>query len=420
MKTHLIAYLLIPSLVPCAYAAAPAAATAPSPVEVAFTGSLGYDNNVYLVDQGTLGRVDSVVSTVGAKVGTKFTNGASASYATTGSRFWNASDEDNVKHQLAAGYKRSFDALSVAAATEFAQVQGEDQGSIYGPMTGRSTFSSPAPRERRDQMQNKTDLAVRYDIGQNFVRGVGKLQYWDMQTHALPDAGAENYRDRYDLNGGADFGRAFTKDGPEYYLGYRRGYFYQDTDGGTFSFPAAPNANATSQYNRFLAGVDGKVTSNLKLAAQLGWNVNEYTSSYRGADKNLEGLYQDVTATWKAAANDELQLKTSMGRTVSGTSPASILASSYQLGWKHVVSKQWTTTLTGRVAKLNYDGTTDRSDVLYTGIAGLTWNSSATLAWTLSVTQEFAKNIRTNVTETFSDQAAFEHTLVSAGVTWKL
>jgi hypothetical protein len=135
MKTHLIAYLLIPSLVPCAYAAAPAAATAPSPVEVAFTGSLGYDNNVYLVDQGTLGRVDSVVSTVGAKVGTKFTNGASASYATTGSRFWNASDEDNVKHQLAAGYKRSFDALSVAAATEFAQVQGEDQGSIY-PKSG--------------------------------------------------------------------------------------------------------------------------------------------------------------------------------------------------------------------------------------------------------------------------------------------
>jgi hypothetical protein len=72
------------------------------------------------------------------------------------------------------------------------------------------------------------------------------------------------------------------------------------------------------------------------------------------------------------------------------------------------------------VAKLNYDGTTDRSDVLYTGIAALTWNSSATLAWTLSVTQEFAKNIRKEVSARFSDEAAFEHTLVSAGVTWKL
>jgi hypothetical protein len=415
MKTHLIACLLISGLVPCAYAAAPAAAAAPSPIEVAFTGSLGYDNNVYLVDQGVLGRVDSVVSTVGAKVGTQFGCGASASYAATGARFWNASDEDNVKHQLAAGYKRNFDALSVTAATEFAQVQGEDQGSNYGTtVPGKSSFTTVAPRERRDQLQNKTDLAVRYDIDQNFVRGVGKLQYWDMQTHSL--TGAENYRDRYDLNGGADFGRTFSKGGPDYYLGYRRGYCYQDTD----AAPATVN-HATNQYNRFLAGVDGKVTPNLKLAAQLGWTVNEYTSSYLGADKSIEGLYQDVTATWKAAANDELQLKTSMGRVVSSTGCASVLASSYQLGWKHDFSKQWTTSLTGRMSKNDYDGSsTDRNDVLYTAIAALTWNSSATLAWTLSVTQEFAKNMRTNVTETFSDQAAFEHTLVSAGVTWKL
>lgn len=414
MKTHLIACLLIPSLLPCACAAAPAVAKASSPVEVAFTGSLGYDNNVYLVDQGTLGRLDSVVSTVGTKVGTQLGCGASASYAATGYRFWNASDEDNVKHQLAAGYKHAFDALSVNAATEFAQVQGEDQGCVYGNIPGKSSFTTVAPRERRDQFQNKTDLALRYDTGQNFVRGVGKLQYWDMQTHALP--GAENYRDRYDLNGGTDFGRTFVKGGPDYYLGYRRGYCYQDTD----AAPATVN-HATNQYNRVLAGVDGKVTPSLKLAAQLGWTVNVYTSSYLGADKSLEGLYQDVAATWKAAASDELQLKTNMGRVVSSTGCASVLASAYQLGWKHDFSNQWTATLTGRLAKNDYDGSsTDRNDVLYTGIAGLTWNSSATLAWTLSVTQEFAKNIRTNVTETFSDQAAFEHTLVSAGITWKL
>ena len=414
MKTHLIACLLIPSLLPCAYAAVPAVAKAPWPVEVAFTGSLGYDNNVYLVDQGTLGRVDSVVSTVGAKMGTQFGCGASASYAATGSRFWNASNEDNVKHQLAAGYKHSFDALSVNAATEFAQVQGENQGSVYGTIPGKSSFTTVGPRERRDQLQNKTDLAVRYDIGQNFVRGVGKLQYWDMQTHA--SAGAENYRDRYDLNGGADFGRAFAKNGPDYYLGYRRGYCYQDTD----AAPATVN-HATNQYTRFLAGVDGKVTPSLKLAAQLGWTVNEYTSSYLSADKSLEGLYQDVTATWKATANDELQFKTSMARVVSSTGCASVLASAYQLGWKHDFSKQWTSTLTGRLSKNNYDGSsTDRNDVLYTAIAGLTWNSSATLAWTLSVSQEFAKNACKDKSPTFSDQAAFERTLVSAGVTWKL
>lgn len=411
MKHLIIACLVGPSLLLTAQAAAPTASLKPLAIETAVTGTLGYDNNVYLVDQGTLGRVDSVVSTVGAKISGQFTSGASASYAATGTRFWNASDEDNAKHQLAAGYKHAFDALSVNAATEFAQVQGADQGNVYG-VANKSTFTTPAPRERRDQLQNKTDLAVRYDLGQNFIRGVGKLQYWDMQTHAL--SGGENYRDRYDLNGGADFGRAFTPGGPDYYLGYRRGYFYQDTDGTT-----PTTACATSQYNRFLAGVDGKITPTLKLAAQLGWTVNDYTSSYGGADRSLEGLYQDVSATWKATASDELQLKTTMGRTVSSTSAASVLASTYQLGWKHDFNKQWTSSLTGRLSKNNYDGTTDRSDVLYTGIAALTWNSSATLAWTLSLTQEFAKNIRTNVGSDFN-QAAFEHSLVSAGVTWKL
>jgi len=278
---------------------APKAGTPPSPIEVALTGSLGYDNNVYLVDQGPLGRVDSLVSTFGAKGGAKFASGASASYAATGSRFWDASDEDNVRHQLAAGFKRSFDTVSVNAATEFAQVQGEDQGSVYGLMPGKSSFTTLAPRERRDQLQNKTDLALRHDSGQNFVRGVGKLLYWDMQTHAF--TGGENYRDRYDLNGGADIGRALSAGGPEYYLGYRRGYFYHDTD----AVPAT-TANATNQYHRFLVGMDGKVTANLKLAAQLGWTVHDYTFSYLGSDKSLEGFYQDVTASWQATASNEL------------------------------------------------------------------------------------------------------------------
>lgn len=109
-----------------------------------------------------------------------------------------------------------------------------------------------------------------------------------------------------------------------------------------------------------------------------------------------------------------------MGRTGSSTSCASLLASAYQLSWKHDFSKQWTFSVAGRLAKNNYDGgSTDRNDVLYTGIAALTWRSSATLAWTLSFTQDFAKNVCKDKTSTFSDQAAFERTFVSAGVTWK-
>ena len=413
MHHTMLACLVGPSLLLAAHAATEAAPAKPGVIEAAVTGTLGYDNNVYLVDQGPLGRVDSVVSTVGAQVGARFASGAYASYAATGSRFWNSSDEDNVKHQLAAAYHHPFEAVRVNAATEFAQIQGDDEGSVY-EVAKKSSFTTPAPRERRNQLQNKTDLAVRYDAGPCFVRAAGKLQYWNMQTRSL--ANAENYRDRYEVSGGPDLGRTFSPGGPDYYLGYRHGYVYQDTD----AVPATVN-HATNQYNRFLVGVDGKVSPNLKLSAQVGWTVNEYTSSYLGSDRSIEGLYHDITASWKATAADELQLKTSLTRTVSSTSCASVLASAYQLGWKRNLNKQWSTSLTGRLAKNNYDGSsTDRNDVLYTGIAALTWNSSAALAWTLSLSLDFAKNVAKGQTPSFSDQSAFEHTLVSAGVRWKL
>jgi len=388
-----------------------------SPVEISVNTSLGYDSNVYLVDEGRLGRVDSAVSILGAKIGAKFASGAAFSYAATGSNYWNASDESNVKHVLATSFNQKYDTLSLSGSSEFAQVQGDNTGVIFG-VPNKSTFTTPAPRERRDQFQNKTDLAVRFDTSLGFVRGGGKLQYWDMQTHAV--VGADNYRDRYDLNGGADFGRAFTQGGPEYYLGYRRGYFYHDTD----SAPAITK-NATSHYDRYLLGFDGKLTPSLKVSAQAGWAINDYTASYQSPNASIEGLFTDITVTWSASTADQVQFKTAQGRTLSSSGQQSILATMYQGAWTHDFNKQWSSTLTARISKNNYAGGStgsalDRDDQLYSGITALTWKSSAHLAWTLSASYDVARNLNDNLSATAENQAAFDRAYISLGVNWKL
>jgi hypothetical protein len=161
----------------------------------------------------------------------------------------------------------------------------------------------------------------------------------------------------------------------------------------------------------------------LKLAAQAGWSLHEYTSHYytTKGDGSPEGLFTDITATWSVSKADELQFKTTQGRTASSTSGAGILVSLYQVSWKHEFDKKWSLSLTGRMSENDYDGTsTDRDDVLLTGIAGVTYKYSSAISLSASITQDSARNEVNGWTSAQDDQAAFDRTFVSAGVVWKL
>ena len=377
---------------------------------------MGYDSSLYLSDQGPLGNVGSTTTTISAKVSAKFDSGVSLNYTPTFNKFWEQNEEDNVKHVLGAAWKQKVDALSFNAATEFAVVNGSSKGADYGAGNDGiySAFAPAAPRERRDQLQNKSDLMVRYDTDMGFVRGVSKLQYWDLQTTA-PTSTSNTYVDRSDVQGGLDIGRSFAKDAPEYYLGYRNGYQFQDRDAFT-----TRTSDASNHYDRYLAGVDGKVCSSVKLNAQAGWARHQYNASYVDTDQNVEGLFTDITATWTASTSDELQVKTSQGRTVSTTGLRSILASQHQLAWKHTFNKEWSTNLTARLSEAEYNAAAVRDDLCYTGIAALTWNASAALSCTFSVTQDMGRENHNGTTGITESNREFDRTFASAGVTWSL
>ncbi len=382
-----------------------------SPFELSVSGLIGYDDNLYLVDTGGLKDIGSTVSAAAVKISAKFPTGVSFVYAPTVSTYWDESKEDNVKHVLSAVWIKKLDALSMNTAIEFALVDGDGRGVNYGAYG--SAFSTASPRERRDQWQNKSDLALRYDTVAGFVRGVGKLQYWDMLTAA---AGTANYVDRYDIQGGLDFGRSFTKGGPEYYLGYRNGYQFQDND-----FNSVSRKNASNHYDRYLVGVEGKLRTDLKLNAQAGWAIHSYAESalvYAGTHRE-EGLYTDVALTWTVNPNDELQFKTAQCRTVSSTGTNSFLSSLYQVAWKHLINKQWSTNLTGRLSEAEYSPAA-RDDFDYAAILGVTYNVTANLSGTFTLSQNLGLNNHNAISGATEKDREFEREFVSLALTWKL
>src|SRR5690606_15689688 len=160
----------------------PRAAAAPVPaVDATLSATVGFDSNVYLAEFGRLANRESGTTGAGARLAAKFDSGVAVAYSANATKFWDEPAEDNCRQTIGASWTRepAAHAFSSNASTEFTLVDGGDQGVDYGAGIG-SAFSTAAPRERRDQWQNKTDLSLRHETELGFVRAVGKLQYWDM------------------------------------------------------------------------------------------------------------------------------------------------------------------------------------------------------------------------------------------------
>ncbi len=402
---------LAAALLATAAAAAEPASAGPAWETVA-GASIGWDSNTYLAEFGPLANRESAVGTAFARIGAKFTSGLALSWSATATEFSDESDEDNLKQTLGASWTRKLDRLAWSAVTEFALVDGDDRGVDYGFGVG-SAFSTAAPRERRDQWQNKTDLSLRHDTPAGFVRAVGKLQYWDMRTAA---ANGCNYVDRHDVQGGVDLGRSLGGTGPEVYLGYRRGHQFQDDDAAPAAL-AAP-AGASNRYERALVGVDGSPVKSLKVAAQVGWTGHDYDAEYAG-DAREEGVFTDAVLTWSVTKSDELQFKTGQARTISTTGKNSILSTTHQLSWKHTFNAAWTAALCGRLAEAEY-APFPRDDIDYTALASLTWNATDALACTLAFSQDWGRNHLNQLAGLAEARREFDRAFVSIGVNRRL
>ena len=233
------------------------------------------DSNVFAQNAGKLANKPSWLTTLSPKLGLDFApllgspallQVASLDYAPDFVFYHNTPDQTYSAHRLITGLKGKDDAFSYNLDNAFTFIDGKDLAPLFPQ--GVSAFGSAVARDRLRQIQERSNISLRYDVESVFLRPTASLLYYNSQTQ-LHDpvgsfAGYQNYPDRYDVNGGADLGYKIDS-ANAVTLGYRYGHQEQQI------LPwDAHKTTASNDYQRLLAGFEGKPVKWLTLQFQAG------------------------------------------------------------------------------------------------------------------------------------------------------
>ena len=152
------------------------------------------------------------------------------------------------------------------------------------------------------------------------------MTYYELLTNfrTNPPGGTyQNYPDRYDVNGGADFGYKLN---PQLAvtLGYRYGCQYQQNLPAAIVGAAKSLVSANSDYQRALLGVEGKPWKWLTISLQGGPEFRHYEGNSADhimpvADQNPVKYYGEAAITADNTSQDALAFKYKQQQWVSST-----------------------------------------------------------------------------------------------------
>ena len=125
---------------------------------------------------------------------------ATLAYAPEFSIYTNTTSETNDAHKIVAAVKGASGPFSLSVDEALNIVNGSTFAPSY-PGDLLSAYTVVGPRERRSQIQDRSKIALRYDIGSFFIRPVASLCLYDMKTQLLDLPGYLNYESRYDVTG---------------------------------------------------------------------------------------------------------------------------------------------------------------------------------------------------------------------------
>ena len=401
----------------------------------------GYDDNVfmsgaeakylpatYTVPPGSVAAwkgISSWVTTVSPKLGVNFApllgteslQILSLAYAGDFANYSEASSENNYAHRFGTAIKGRAGAFSFNLENNLAYIDGDTVAPTY-PGAMLSAIGIAYPRERREQIQDRSTVSFRYDGDWWFVRPAASLLYYDMMTEQINVTGYQNYCDRYDVNGGADFG---YKIGPQIAvtLGYRYGHQYQEQ----FSFTPY---SSPSDYQRLLVGFEGTPWKWLDVRAQVGPDFRSYpgdtpTHITPVNDKTPVKYYGEAMATAKFTAKDSLILKYKQFQWVSSLGKVPYYDSIVDLAYRRALTSHWSVDLGGRAWDADYNSgnlsTCQRNDWQYTLLAGMTYTFSAHLSANLAYSLDLGRNGQDNIANPQTRE--YNRNLVSGSVVLK-
>ena len=402
-----------------------------------------YDNNVFLSGVNnpppTTAPAGSVVAlkncyswitTISPKVGFNFSPmiGAtnlpmlSLAYAPDVTVYHDQTSESHTAHRLLALVKIKTDPATFNADNNFSYIDGNGMGPFY-PGNLYSAFATATDRERRRQIQDRANTSVQFDQNQWFVRPVAALLYYNLMTEQLNTSvpanfGYQNYCDRYDANGGADFGYKLT---PQLALtlGYRYGHQYQQQ----YSFSPY---SSSSDYQRALVGIEGNPWKWLSLKIQGGPDFRSYQGDSATHTTPVDDLHPvtyfcEALGTATFSPDNTLTFKNKSWQWVSGLGKTPYFESYYELIWHRKLANKLAIDLGEKLIDWNFTSgnlaTCKRDDQQYTTSVSLDYIVNVHFSITFATTLNYGHNAEANVPNPGTRQ--FDQQLISMKSQWK-
>jgi hypothetical protein len=397
-----------------------------------------YDNNVFLsgasspylprlytlpVDSApALKGVGSWVTTVSPRISvnvapllaTESLQVLSLGYAPDFANYYEAPSEDYNAHRFPAAIKAQAGAFALALENNVAYVDGNTVAPTY-PGGFYSAIGIAAPRQRREQIQDRLNVTLRYDGDWWFIRPAASLLYYDMKTELMNVLGYQNYCDRYDVNGGADLG---WKIAPKMAatLGYRYGYQGQQQ----FSFSPY---SSPSDYQRLLVGFEGTPWNWLEVRIVGGPDFRVYEGDTLAhitpvSDKTPVKYYGDAMLAAKLSPKDTLIFKAKQFQWLSSLGKVPYYDSIYDLSYHRVLTTHLGAELGFRAWDADYNSgnlpACRRNDWQYTCLAGLTYTFSTHFSANLAYSLDLGRNAQADVINPQGRE--YNQNLVSLGV----
>lgn len=367
---------------------------------------------------------DSWVTTVSPKVGVNFAPLLGSSnalqvltlgYAPDIAQYHNERTEDYTAHRLATTIKAHEGDFQFNLENGFNYIDGDSVAPTY-PNALLSAYASAAPRERRRQIQDRSKIAFQYDQESFFLRPTASLLYYDLMTLQTNELGYQNYVDRYDVNGGLDFGYKLKPDLAAI-LGYRYGHQYQQQ----LSFDLH---SATCDYQRVLAGLEGKPCKWLTVSLLGGPDFRNYEADKPGShiasvkDQNLITYYGEAGITADLTTADALTFKYRGFQWVSSVGRVPYFDSVYDLSYRHKFSPKLLLEVGGRIQTSDYTSgnlaSSQRNDGMFSTSLGVTYAFTSFLSANLTYNVDLGRNFQDGVVN--PQNREFDRHLVSLGM----
>lgn len=370
--------------------------------DLSFTAKETYDDNVLGVSGLGMPVQSSWVDAFSAKIAVDFASlletpkevkAFSLTYNPEHFDYTSVASENYTAHRLAGVFKAKFDNITYSLEDAFLYNDGNKIAPTYAlnQLAGaaanqndkyRNNYAHALARERRNQIQDRYTAFVQGDFGSFFIRPISQLTYYDLNTDLFntsnaPYKGYQDYVDRYDINGGVDFGFRITPD-LAITLGYRDGYNYQQR------FALAINSDqhfSSSNYQRGLLGLEGKLTPWLTIKAAAGPDFRDYNPNTPISDLRTTRLFAEGSLIAALPQSQTLTLAYKQYLFVASTGLAPYVDSTLSLVYHWSVSKQLGIDLGAKYLEANYTIGNDvagsapalRDDVDYGASAGISY-----------------------------------------------